>query len=131
MIHDVNAVMRYASREPSLSVTVDPHAPLPAAAEVDRAHAAVVAATAAAEADAIATAAAVAAAAAGTAPVAVEDSATAADTAKAVAKTAKQAAATASDTAEAALLELVGVVPLLLSLDAEPDPLKKDNTHNL
>jgi len=131
VIDDVNAVMRYASREPSLSVTVDPYAPLPAAAEVDRAHATVAAATAATEADAIATDAAVAAAAAGTAPVAVEDSATAADTAEAVATTAKQAAATASDTAAAALLELVGVVPLLLSLDAEPDTLKKDNTHNL
>jgi len=112
-------------------VTFDPYAPLPAVAEVDGAHATVAAATAAAKADAIATAAAVAGAAAGTAPVAVEDSATAPDTAEAVATTAKQAAATASDTAVAALLELVGVVPLLLSLDADPDTLKKDNTHNL
>jgi len=129
-----NDVMRYASRDPSLPLTFDPSAPLPAAAEVNRAHAAVAAATAAALADAIATATAVAASAAAgdrTAPVSVEDSITAAATAEAAAMTANQAAATASDTAEEALLELVGVVPLLISFDAKPESLKQDSTLNL
>ena len=131
LMDDIKAVVRYASRDRSLSVNVYPSAPLPTTMAVIDAQAAVMAAaTAAATAERATEAAAAASVAAGST---VGEGRAAATSAAAVswAEQSTAGATEAASRAEAALVEIVGMAPLLLLVDSVPDEVRQDKTPNL